>query len=80
MPSDDNQTPTQIETSSKKKRPSRSYGAALLDFSEDFMNRYKEANNEFLEGMRDLQVQQQEFDQKCMEEDRDFLKTLFEKM
>lgn len=79
-PDENNETVTAIETPSKRKRPNRSYGAALQDFSEDFMNRYKEANNHFLEGMKELQVQQQEFDQKCMEEDRDFLKKLFEKI
>lgn len=75
---ENNETQSICETPTKRKRTNRSYGAALLDYSEDFINRYKEANQEFLEGMKQLQVQQQEFDQRAMEEDRDFLQKLFE--
>lgn len=72
-------TPTPIVNESrKKKKPKRSYGAALLDFSEDFMNRFKQANNEFLEGMRELQEQQQQFDREAMEADRNFIRQLFQ--
>lgn len=62
----------------KKRKPSKSYGAALLDFNEVFMEKYKESNKEFLEGQAMLQKQQQEFEKKMAEDDRDFLRSLFQ--
>lgn len=57
---------------------SRSYGAALLDFSEDFMNRYKEANKEFLDAQEELIKRQEEREEKRMEDERDFLRSLLQ--
>lgn len=66
------------ETPAKKKRTGRSYGAALMDFSKDFMERFSETNKEFFDSQKQLQLQQQEFDKKQMEEERKFFKELFE--
>lgn len=55
---------------------SRSYGAALLDFSEDFMKRFKEANKEFIDAQEEVIKRQEEREDKRMEEDREFLRHL----
>lgn len=62
----------------KKRKASRSYGAALLDFNEVFMEKYQESNREFLEGQAKLQKDQQEFEKKMAEEERTFFRSLFE--
>lgn len=50
--------------SAKKRKVSKSYGGALLDFSDSFKENLKEVNQEFLEGQAMLQLKQQEFEQK----------------
>lgn len=64
--------------SAKKRKVSKSYGGALLDFSDSFKENLKEVNKEFLEGQAMLQQKQQEFEQKMAEDDRNFLRSLFQ--
>lgn len=56
---------------------SRSYGAALLDFSEDFGNRMAEINNEFLKAQKEMHDENKHQFKQEMEKNREILKELF---
>lgn len=64
--------------SAKKRKISKSYGGALLDFGDSFAENLKEVNKEFLAGQALLQQQQQEFERQMVEDDREFLRSLFQ--